>query len=226
MSYMWDEFNIKTFAAETIVYRDGVYCADLSTLPCAPIGTRYDLPVHIIYIGEIAGKNELNIEINAENQPVFLDVNVKNKKPAFLNIFIKNTGKKSEIRGHVLLENHDTLTFDCRGVHGGSNTGILVQTNIIAGGKSKSKLSGAAIIERDAADCISDITFCAMCDAGARVEFMPAQHISAVPLSAGHSASLYSPDAPQIQYLHESGMSRQETIEALREAFRNKFTLF
>ena len=124
------------------------------------------------------------------------------------------------------MENHNELEFDCRGVHGAENTGILVQTNIIAGGKSKSKLSGAAIIERDAADCISDITFCAMCDAGARVEFMPAQHISAVPLSAGHSASLYSPDAPQIQYLHESGMSRQETIEALREAFRNKFTLF
>ncbi len=223
---MWDEFNIKTFAAETIVYRDGIYCPDLSTLPCAPIGTRHSLPVHIIYIGEITGKNDLNIEINADNQPVFLDVNIKNNKPAFLNIFIKNTGKNSEIRGHVLLENNDTMNFDCHGIHGSANTGILVQTNIIAGRNSISKLSGAAVIERDAVECVSDIAFCAMCDAGARVEFMPAQYISAVPESAGHSASLYSPTAPQIQYLQESGMSRKETADALREAFQNKFTLF
>lgn len=223
---MWDEFNIKTFAAETIVYRDGVYCADLSTLPCAPVDTRHDLPVHIIYIGEIAGKNDLNIEIKANNQPVFLDVNVKNKKPAFLNIFIKNTGKNSEIRGHVLLENNDIMNFDCRGVHGAPNTGILIQTNIIGARNSISKLSGATVIECGAPECISDISFCAMCDAGARVEFMPAQYISSVPTSAGHSASLYSPGAPQIQYLHESGMSKKETDDALREAFRNKFTLF
>ena len=80
MSYMWDEFNIKTFAAETIVYRDGVYCADLSTLPCAPIGTRYDLPVHIIYIGEIAGKNNLEILVGAENQKIIVSDDDKSAK--------------------------------------------------------------------------------------------------------------------------------------------------
>ncbi len=101
MSYMWDEFNIKTFAAETIVYRDGIYCADLSTLTDAPINTTYDLPIHIIYIGEIAGENRLDIELNSANNEVLVDVRVKNKKPAFFNIFIKNAGKNSEIRGHV-----------------------------------------------------------------------------------------------------------------------------
>ena len=45
MSYMWNEFNIKTFPAETIVYRDGEYCPDLSTLENKPIDKKYDLPV-------------------------------------------------------------------------------------------------------------------------------------------------------------------------------------
>ena len=30
MSYMWNEFNIKTFPAETLVFRDGVFYPDLS----------------------------------------------------------------------------------------------------------------------------------------------------------------------------------------------------
>ena len=30
MSYLWQEFNIKTFEAETLVFRDGVFCEDLS----------------------------------------------------------------------------------------------------------------------------------------------------------------------------------------------------
>ena len=89
MSYMWDEFNIKTFPAETIVYRDGVFCKDLSTLSDTDIKNKYNKPVHIIYVGEISNTCKLNINILAENQPVFLSINIKNKKPAFLNIFIK-----------------------------------------------------------------------------------------------------------------------------------------
>ena len=30
MSYLWQEFNIKTFPAETLVFRDGVFYEDLS----------------------------------------------------------------------------------------------------------------------------------------------------------------------------------------------------
>ncbi len=226
MSYMWDEFNIKTFAAETIVYRDGLYCADLSTLPDGTIDSHYDLPVHIIYIGEIAGKCRLNIDISVANQPVFLDVRVKNKKPAFLNIFIKNTGKNSELRGHVLLENESKLTFDCIATHEQENTGILVQTNIIAGEKSISKISGSALIKKQCPGCVSDIAFSAMTAAGARVEFVPAQYISSVPTSAGHSAALYRPTAPQIQFLREGGLDAAEVTNAMRDAFENNFTLF
>lgn len=208
------------------MYRNGCYCADLSTLPDGAIDKKYDLPVHIIYIGEIAGECRLNIDVLAENQPVFLDVNVKNKKPAFLNIFIKNTGKNSEIRAHVLLENHTELNFDCKAVHASVNTGILVQTNLIAESGTKSKISGASIIEQGATECVSEIAFNAMCAKDARVEFMPAQYISAEPTAAGHSAALYSSTQPQIQYLHEGGLGNAEADKVLREAFRNKFTLF
>ena len=86
---MWNEFNIKTFPAETIVFRNGVYCSELSTLPNAPINKNYDLPVHVIYVGEIADENNLEILVGADNQKVCVSVNIKIKKPAFLNIFIK-----------------------------------------------------------------------------------------------------------------------------------------
>ena len=75
MSYMWQDFNIKPMQAETIVYRDGKYCENLSTIKNIPINKNYDLPVHIIYVGEIDGENTLNIDINVPNQPVFLSVN-------------------------------------------------------------------------------------------------------------------------------------------------------
>ena len=89
---MWNEFNIKTFPAETVVYRDGVYCPELSTLPDAPINKNYDLPVHVIFVGEIDRENNLNFAVGAENLKVILSVNLKIKKPAFLNIFIKKAG--------------------------------------------------------------------------------------------------------------------------------------
>jgi len=223
---MWNEFNIKTFPAETIVYRDGTYCADLSTLPDGPITEKYDLPVHIIYMGEIAGKCRLNIDISAYDQQIFLDVRVKNKLPAFLNIFIKNTGKNSELRGHVFLENDDRMEFDVRAWHAAENTGVLVQTNIMAGRNSVSKLSGAAYIEKNCGECTSDIALRAMCEDGARVEFIPAQYISAVPKFAGHSAAMQAPTQPQIQFLRAGGLATGEVNDALREAFKSNFTLF
>ena len=226
MSYMWNEFNIKTFAAETIVYRDGKFCPDLSTLNDDIIDKKHNLPVHVIYVGEIAGECRLDLNNSAEDQDVFLDVRVKNKIPAFLNIFIKNTGKNSVVRGHVLLENNDNITYVCNAQHGAENTGILIQTNLLAGAKSVSKLSGAAIIEKNCIECISDISFSAMADDGARIEFKPSQYISAVPETAGHSASLYRPAPNQMQYLRESGMDTAGVNSALREAFINNFTLF
>lgn len=227
MSYIWNEFNIKTFLAETIVYRDGVFCDALSTIKNGPIDKKYDLPVHIIYVGEITGKCRLDIDIFADNQPVFLSMKIKNKTPAFLNISIKNSGKNSVMRGHVLIENQSELDFDCTCYNSAPENEILVHTKLIADADSKSTLSGTAVINVDCAGCRSDISFSALAmNENARIEFMPAQRIAAIPKSAEHSASVYHPSAPQILYLRQSGLSGAEAAAALREAFENGFDLF
>ncbi len=226
MSYMWTEFNIKTFPAETVVFRDGVFCPELSTLKSTNIDRNYDLPVHIIYIGDLAGKNELNINISAAGQKVFLSAKIKNKKPAFLNIFIKNTGKNSEFRGHVMMQNDGDLTYECVAQHGARDTVILLKNKLIAGEKTKSKIGGVAIIEKGCDNCTSDVGFSAMADKGARIEFTPAQRICAIPHAADHSASIFKGTDFQIQYLRESGLSGAEADDALREAFMNDFPLF
>ena len=59
MSYLWNEFNIKTFAAQTVVYRDGVFCPELSTIAGTDFRENFDKPIHIIYVGEIAGNCRL-----------------------------------------------------------------------------------------------------------------------------------------------------------------------
>ena len=226
MSYMWNNFNIKPFPAETIVYRDGKYCADLSTLPDGPINKNYDLPIHIIYVGEIAGKHRIDIDINVPNQKVCLSVNIKNKKPAFFNIFIKNTGKNSDFYGHILLDNYDNLTYDCTAHHMSANTGIFLQNKLIANKNSYSKLSGVTIIEKNCPECNSDINFAAIATQDAKIEFLPAQRISSVPNNAGHSASIYSPKPIQIEYLRTAGLGTLEINDIIHEAFMNDFSLF
>ena len=226
MSYMWNEFNIKTFPAETIVYRNGEYCPDLSTLKPNQIDKKYDLPVHIIYVGEIVDKNDLYIDINVENQPVFLSVDIKNKKPAFLNIFIKNTGKNSELRGHVFVENFSDLELLINADHLCKNTGILIHTKLIAHQDTYSKLTGNAKIAGNCRECISDISFSAIAEDGAKIEFLPAQYIKSEPKSADHSASIYRQKPAQIQFLRNAGLSTSEIKELASEAFKNDFSLF
>ena len=216
---MWNEFNIKTRPAETIVFRDGVYCADLSTLPNGPINTKYDLPVHIIYVGEIAGENRLDVLVGVENQEVIISANLKIKKPANLNIFIKNAGKNSKISGTVLLDNESELKYDCQARHLYENTAILIKNKVLAGKNSNSKLSGMAVIDKDCNGCESDIAFVAMADVGAKIDFMPGQRIKSAPARADHSASIYKPTDAQVFYLRGAGLSGAEVDVALKEAF-------
>ncbi len=223
MSYMWNEFNIKTFPAETIVYRDGVYCPELSTLENAPINKKYKLPVHIIYVGEIDSEKRLEINVNTDNQQVFLTVKTKNKKPAFFNIFIKNTGKISEIHGNVFIENMSELKYDCVAEHLSGDTTILLKNKIYACKDSKSVLSGTAIIKQDCENCVSDIAFSAMRETGAKIDFMPAQNISAIPKAADHSAGIFEPTDAQILYLRQAGLGIIEIKEVTKEAFMNDF---
>ena len=226
MSYLWNEFNIKTFDAETVVYRDGIFCPELSTIVGTDFREKYDRPIHIIYVGNIAGNCRLDLNIFVENQPVFLSARIKNKKPAFFNIFIKNAGKNSEFRGHVMIHNENNLGFECRAIHAAENTTVLVDTKLVAERNSISKLSGIAEIEKNCVDVNSNIAFSALADKNARIEFMPAQRICAVPTSADHSASIYHPTAPQIEYLRGAGLAGNEVNDALREAFMNDFSLF
>ncbi len=216
---MWNEFNIKTFPAETIVYRDGQFVAELSTLKNEPINKKYDLPVHVIYVGEIAGDNRLDIAVGVNDQQVKVSVIVKNKKPAFLNIFIKNAGENSEISGTVLIQNDSELKYNCDARHLYKNTAILIKNKILAGKNSNSVLSGMATIDKDCPNCKSDIGFVAMVDAGAKLDFQPAQRIKSVPMAADHSAAIYKPTDAQVFYLRGAGLSGVEVDTALKEAF-------
>ena len=209
-----------------MTYRDGVYCPELSTIVGTDFDKKYDRPIHIIYVGDIAGNCRLNVNIFVENQPVFLSAKIKNKKPAFLNIFIKNAGKNSEFRGHVIIHNENDIKFNCTALHTAPDTTILLKTKLIAGRNSISKLTGTAEIEKNCNDVNSDISFCAQADKTARIEFMPAQRISAVPTSAEHSASIYQPTVQQIEYLRGTGLSGAEVDSAMREAFVNDLDLF
>ena len=228
MSYMWNEFNIKTFPAETIVYRDGIYQPELSTLPeQESISKKYDLPIHIIYVGKIAGEKTLNINVEQDNQPVFLSINIENKFPAFLNIFIKNAGKNSEIRGHILLTNSSDLTVKIFAEHKKSDTGILLQTKIIGKKDSYSKISGTAIIDKNCENTKSDICLSALAtDKSAKIRFTPRQRISSVPDSAEHSAYIFNILSAQENYLRESGLSGAEVQDLMTESFINDFNLF
>lgn len=219
---MWNEFNIKTFPAETIVFRDGQYCPELSTLENKPIDKKFDLPVHIIFVGEINDNNTLNIELGADEQEVILTAKILNKKPAFLNIFIKNAGKNSKITGNIFIENLSELTYKCDTYHLSKNTDIFIKNKVWAGKNSKSVLSGTAQINKNCENCGSDLSFTAMCEQGAKIDFMPAQKISSMPKQADHSASLYEPTDAQILYLRQAGLGILEIKDVTKEAFLNE----
>jgi len=228
MSYLWQEFNIKTFPAETLVFRDGVFCDNLSDYESANFDSDNntisviktpELPIHIIYIGEIAGNIDFNIDLHAQNTKVFMTMKINNKKPAFLNIFIKNTGENSVFDGQIVVQNYDSLQIDANGQHFCENTGIFLKTRVLAHKNTNTVLNGYARIEQNVPNCDSDISFSVMADESAKIIMKPTQYIKSIPNNASHSASLFSANDNQINYLRESGLSGQEVKEVLQEAF-------
>jgi Fe-S cluster assembly scaffold protein SufB len=222
MNYLWEEFNIKTFPAETIVFRDGVYQPELSTLPNnSKIENGHDLPIHIIYVGEISGKKDINFEMSAPNQQVFFTSKVTNKNPAFLSIFIKNTGKNSDFRGKLLIQNFSAISVKQTAQHFAKNTGIFLENKIVAHSGTETKLFGVTKIEPGCDMCGSNISFAALAAPDAKIQFSPDQRISGAPEAAGHSAFIWRATPPQIQYLGSAGLSADEIKKVLEEAFTN-----
>ena len=228
MSYLWQEFNIKTFISETLVFQNGVFREELSEYKSAKFDSDKNLisvdktsklPIHIIYIGEIAGNIDLNININAPNNKIIMTFKTICKKPAFLNIFIKNTGKKSVFDGKVIIKNENNLNLNITGQHLCENTGIFVKTRVVAYKNSNTELKGIAKIEKNIPDCDSDISFSVIADEDSHIVLSPTQYIQSVPKNASHSASLYKPNYNQIYYLRTSGLSKSEIDNLLKEAF-------
>ncbi len=228
MSYLWQEFNIKTFPAETLVFRDGIFCSELSDYESADFDTKTNtininktskLPVHIIYIGEIAGNIDININISATDTKVFMTAKIINKIPAFLKLFIKNTGKNSIFDGQIISQNYNSLNLDEKCQHLCENTGIFVKNRILAHKNSDTVLNATAIIEKNMSMCDSDISFSVMADQDAKIKMSPTQYIKSEPLNAKHSASLYQPNENQIEYLRGAGLSGVEIKNILEEAF-------
>lgn len=221
MNYLWQKFNIKTFPSETVVFLDGVFMPELSTLSSSIIDKKYENPIHIIYVGETPTDKNLEIEILVPDVKAFLTVKIENKKPAFLNILLKNTGKNSFIKARVFVQNYSNfeLSFDCN--HLSKNTKIEVDTKIVARGGSFSKLFAAANIGKDCVNCESDIKFSAMIEKDAKINFIPAQYINSVPITATHAAFIYRGTQHQIEYLRESGLSEAQIKTILEDVFIN-----
>lgn len=226
MSYLWQEFNIKTFTAETLVFRDGIFCKELSDYTCAScdnntitINKTIKIPVHIIYIGEIADNINLNINIIAPDTKIIMTNKTVYKKPAFFNIFIKNFGKNSVFDGKIIVKNHNSLKISVLAEHLCENTGIFVKTRVAAYKNSETILTGSAIIGKNIPNCDSDVSFTVMADENAKITMKPMQYIKSVPESAKHSASVYKPNNNQINYLRTSGLGTIEIKQVLENAF-------
>ena len=228
MSYLWQEFNIKTFIAETLVFRDGVFYEDLSDYKNIEFISDKNLisinktpkkPVHIIYIGEIAGNIELNIDIKAENSNIIMDFKTFCKKPAFLNIFIKNTGKNSLFNGNIIIKNESNLKINVFGEHDAENTGIFVKTKVAAYKNSENFLYSCAKINKNIENTDNDMSFSVIADENSKITMQPTQYIESIPKNASHSASIYKPNDNQIYYLKTSGLSESEIKQILEDAF-------
>ncbi len=228
MSYLWQEFNIKTFPAETLVFRNGVFCDDLSDYESVEYNTKENiinilktpkLPIHIIYIGEIAGNIDINVNILVPNTKIIMSNKIINKKPAFLNIFVKNAGENTVFKGQIISQNYDSLEVNVKGEHLCKNTGIFIKTRVLAHKNTNTVLNGYAVINKKTGFCDNNISFSVMADETAKIYMKPTQYIQSVPEKAIHSTSLYKPNDNQIIYLRNAGLSTSEIQDVFKEAF-------
>ena len=232
MSFLWDKFNIKTFPAKTLVFLDGEFMLELSeNSPELKVkvsknqieiinNNTGDLPVHIIYVGEIIGDKKIIIRImDHGSQITHFTAKLLNKLPAFLQVFIENTGKNSVFNGNIVIQNFSDLIFNVTADHLVKNTGVFVKNRIMAHGESNTELTGITNIISDCPDCQSDLNFTAMCAPDAKIKMSPNQKISSIPVKADHSASIYHGSDHQIQFLSSAGISKDDIKKILNQAF-------
>ena len=228
MSYLWQEFNIKTYPSETLVFRDGIFCPELSDYESLDFDKKHNLisviktpklPIHIIYIGEISGDIDFNIDIKSFDTKVYMTAKIINKKPAFLNILVNNYGENSVFDGQIISQNYDNIKINTNAKHFIKNSSVFIKTHVLAHKNTQTELNGSAYIEKNAPNCDSNISFSVMANESAKIILKPCQYIKSIPNQANHSASLYKMKENQIEYLRSSGLSGKEVENVLQEAF-------
>ncbi|MCQ2574488.1 MAG: SufD family Fe-S cluster assembly protein [Alphaproteobacteria bacterium] len=175
--------------------------------------------IKIQYLGEITGKKCINLHLSAKNTKIEINVNIKNKKPAFLEINIENAGKNSSIINTNIIKNYKELTLNINCKHSNSDTTIYSKTKVLADKKTITKLLTNAEISKKALNSNSDISLGVMAEETSIVTLIPKQNIKSVPLLANHSAFLYKPNKEQIEYLYNAGYDNKSAKKILKEAF-------
>lgn len=229
MQFLWESFNIKTFPANTLVFLDGKFQPDLSVFDADILSIIKDksgytveiikqgkLPVHIISVGEIYEKLDLNI---VSLVTCHLSLKMSCKKPAEFTLDVKNAGKGSNFHGSLLFKNDSDITINIFAGHSVENTGIFIKTKAVCGSKSETYMNASAMVWEN---CESDVSFSALCAPDIKkISFSPNQRIYKVPKSAEHSAAIWRGTEPVIEYLRESGLSKVEIDDILKEAFES-----
>jgi SUF system FeS cluster assembly, SufBD len=215
MTYLFDDFkNIRTFPANTRVYRDGVIMPELCDNTYGP-----NAPLHIIHIGHISGVQNWFIDMN-DVKTVYLTARVSIDDSAKIRIEINANQENQEFDGRLFINNSGDLDLNIVANNNKSYTHVHCETKLFAMANSKNNMAGTANIPSDVIDTDSDIGFSALCAKNvASLRMAPAQRISSVPKSATHSASIYHPTAAQVKYLEMAGISDDQATDLLNKAF-------
>lgn len=217
---MFDDFkNIRSFPANTLVYKDGEFVPELST---DVKEKRPDLPFHIIYTGKITGEHNWTIPESPdkpEPNQIFITARLETYGTTKITLHIESSCTGQRFDGKIIIKNAGNLGLKVVGDNLHNDTEIKCQTKMFAGKDSESRLIGIANIPNGLMGASTDIGFSVLCDRPSFLEISPTQRISSVPKFAGHSASIYHPTCSQIRYLETAGMTDAESTALLNAAF-------
>ena len=218
MAYLFDDFkNIRTMAAKTQVFRDGVLVPELCDPP-SPDDTT--LPLHIIHIGVLSGEHNWFIDMNEEGRDVFLTARVEALGDTKIRIEVNTNWPGGVFDGKLIIKNTGSLDLSIDGNNNKSDTDIKCVTKLVGAAGSENRLVGTAMIPADVTGAKTDIGFVAILDRDAKsIKIAPVQKIASIPKSAEHSASIYRPAAAQIRYLETAGLDAPAAADLLNRVF-------